>query len=188
MPSRGAPPFNHRAEELERRIWEFVSDLMKNPDRLREDLERMIELEHEGTRGDPEREAKVWLEKLADVDQERRGYFRLAAKGHMTDEDLERELAGLEETRKAAERELALVKNRQDRIELLERDKDEILNYYATLAPKALDGLSPEERHRLYRMLRLKVLISPDRSLRVNGLLVTGPVQSGFMEPEMVPR
>jgi len=187
-PAGGAPPFNHRAEELERRIWEFVSDLMKNPDRLREDLERMIELEHEGTRGDPEREAKVWLEKLADVDQERRGYFRLAAKGHMTDEDLERELTGLEETRKAAERELALVKNRQDRIELLERDKDEILNYYATLAPKALDGLSPEERHRLYRKLRLKVLISPDRSLRVNGLLVTGPVQSGFMEPEMVPR
>ncbi len=111
----------------------------------------MIELEREGTRGNPEREAKAWLEKLAEVDQERRGYLRLAAKGHITDADLDRELAELEETRKSAERELAIVKNRQERIELLERDKGEILSTFARMAPEALDVLSPEERHRLYR-------------------------------------
>ena len=66
---------------------------MKSPDQLREDLERMIELEWEGTRGNPEWEAKAWLEKLAEMDQERRGHLRLAAKGHMTDGGLVRELA-----------------------------------------------------------------------------------------------
>ncbi len=29
------------------------------------------------------------------------------------------------------------------------------------MAPKALGGVSPEERHRLYRLLRLKVAVSP---------------------------
>ena len=79
-----------------------------------------------------------------------------------------------------------IVKNRQERIELLKRDRDEILNTYARMAPETLDVLSPEERHRLYRMLRLKVLINPDRSLEVNGALVTEPVQSEFMQPETV--
>ena len=77
----------------------------------------MIELEREGTRFDPKREAKSWLEKLAEADQERRGYLRLVAKGHMTDEDLDRELAELEEIRRTAERELAVIKNRWERIE-----------------------------------------------------------------------
>jgi hypothetical protein len=179
---------NHRAEKLEHRIWELVSDLMKRPEQLRADLERMIELERESRRGDPEREAKAWLEKLAKADQERRGYLRLAAKGRMTDEDLDRELVELEEIRRIAERKLAAIKNRRERIELLERNKDEILNFYAKMAPEALDGLSPEERHRLYRMLRLKVAANPDRSLEVSGALGTEFVQSEFVKPETVSR
>ena len=99
--------------------------MMKNSEQLREDLESMIELERKGTR-DPEREAKAWLEKLTEAERERRGYLRLAAKGLMTDEDLDRELAGLEEIRSTAKRKLAASKNRRDRIELLERDKDGI--------------------------------------------------------------
>ena len=43
---------NHRAEEVERRVWEFVSDLMKDPEELQTDLERMIELEKQRTHGD----------------------------------------------------------------------------------------------------------------------------------------
>lgn len=71
-------------------VWEFVSGLRKAPERLRADLERLIEQERAVMRGDPEQEAKAWLEKLSEVDQERRGYLRLAAKGHITDEELER--------------------------------------------------------------------------------------------------
>jgi site-specific DNA recombinase len=184
----GADRPNHRAKELEQRVWEFVFELMKSPERLREDLERMIEIEREGRYVDPKLETKAWLEKLAEVAQERRGYLRLAAKGHMTDEDLDRELGELEKTRRTAERELEAIRNRQERVELLERDKDEILDSYTRLAPEALDGLSPEERHRLYRMLRLKVIINPDRSLEVSGALETELVQLGFVQPETVPR
>jgi hypothetical protein len=55
---------NHRAEEIEGRVWEFVSNLMKDPEELRADLETMIEFEKRGAHGDPEREAKAWLDKL----------------------------------------------------------------------------------------------------------------------------
>src|SRR5215208_6192698 len=56
---------NHRAEEVERSVWEFVSGLMRDPEQLREDLERMMELERRGAHGNPKREMKAWLAKLA---------------------------------------------------------------------------------------------------------------------------
>jgi len=148
----------------------------------------MIDLEREGARGDPEWESKAWLEKLAEAGQERRGYLRLAAKGYMSDEDLDRELAELEEIRKTAERNLATIKDRREHIEPLERDKDVILNSYARMAPEAWDVLSPEERHRLYRMLRLTLVVNPDWSLEVSRSLGTEPVQSEFVQPETVLR
>jgi hypothetical protein len=57
---------------------------MQNPERRRKDLEGMIELEREVSRGDPDRETKAWLEKIAEVDQERRGWLRIAAKSGPT--------------------------------------------------------------------------------------------------------
>ena len=48
----------------------------------------MVELERDRLHGAPHHETKVWLEKLIEVDQERRGYHRLAAEGLMSDEEL----------------------------------------------------------------------------------------------------
>jgi len=42
------------------------------------------------------------------------------------------------------------------------------------MAPEALEALSAEERRRLYRMLRLRVVVNPDRSIEVTGALVLG--------------
>jgi site-specific DNA recombinase len=160
----------HRAEEVEQRVWEFVSDLMKDPDELQADLERMIELEKRSAHGDPEREAKAWLDKLAEVEAERRGYLRLAARDSITDAELDEALAELEETRSTAEHELASLQSRQEAIEALERDRDALLEHYASIAPEALEVLTPEERHQLYRMLRLEVVIRPDANLEVSGV------------------
>ena len=57
------------------------------------------------------------------------------------------------------------------RLRDLERDKDVLLDHYAGLLPEALDGLAPEERHRVYKMLRLTVVARPDGTLEVNGIL-----------------
>src|ERR687890_226452 len=161
----------HRAEEVEPRVWDLISSLLKGPGRLEAGLEEMIEQERAGLRGDPEQEAKTWLEKLTEVDQERRGYLRLAAKGVLTYEELDKALAELEETRETAEQELRAISARRETIENLERDKAALLEHYASMTPAALDALEPEERHQVYKMLRLTVEVCADGSLEVSGVL-----------------
>ena len=94
-------------------------------------------------RGDPDQEAASWLEKLSEVEQERRGYLRYAAKGHMTDEELDEALAELEEIRMMAEDELAIIRGRKENLEELERDRDALLESYAEMTPEGLDALTP---------------------------------------------
>jgi hypothetical protein len=94
-------------------------------------------------RGDPDQEAASWLEKLSEVEQERRGYLRFAAKGHMTDEELDEALAELEEIRMMAEDELAIIRGRKEILEELERDRDALLESYAEMTPEGLDALTP---------------------------------------------
>src|SRR5918993_1683668 len=161
----------HRADEVEPRVWNLISSLLKDPGRLKAGFEEMIEQERAGLRGDPEQEAKTWLEKLSEVDQERRGYLRLAAKGVLTDEELDEALAELEETRETAEKELRTISARRETLEKLERDKEALLEYYARMTPDALDALEPEERHQVYKMLRITVEVCADVSLEVSGVL-----------------
>ena len=176
---------NHRAEHVERLVWEFVSDLMKDPAQLRDDLERMIELEKSGSHGDPESESTAWLDKLAEVAQMRRSFQEQAAKGYMTLDELGATLDELAETRRTAERELAALQSRRKALERLELDKEALLEHYARIAPEALDSLTLEERHRLYKMLRLEVSVRPDSSLEIRGVFGEGAFLS---DSELVPR
>lgn len=160
---------NHRADRLEPEVWGIVSELMKDPERLREDLEAMIELERAGRRGDPAREAKGWLDKLAATDRMRRNYQEMAAKGLMTFEELAEELGRLKETRSVAERELGALRTHQERVEQLEKDKEALLRSYQDVAPEALEKLSPEERNHLYKVLRLKVRVHPNGDVEIDG-------------------
>jgi hypothetical protein len=50
--------------------------------------------------------------------------------------------------------------------------------------PEALDALTAEERHRIYKMLWLEVLAHPDTSLEVSGALVgaAGLGDSGILQ------
>jgi hypothetical protein len=162
------------ATKLEGQVWNFVRSIMLDPEELCSDLERAIELERNTRRGDPEVEVKHWLEKLSELNEERRGFLRLAAKGRIADEELDEELAALEETRQTAERELATLRQHEKRLEEMERDRVAVLDHYAALAPEALDFLTSEERHQLYKMLRLEVRLakSGDLELEMAGVPV----------------
>ena len=162
---------HHRAAEAEAAVWDLISRLLKDPERLRKGLEEMIEQERAGMRGDPDQEATSWLEKLSEVEQERRGYLRFAAKGHMTDEELDEALAELEDARETAERELAAVRGRKEVLEDLERDRDALLESYARMTPEALDALTPEERRQVYGRLRLNVEVFADGRMEARGIL-----------------
>jgi hypothetical protein len=49
-----------------------------------------------------------------------------------------------------------------------------LLERYATIALEALDSLIPEERHRLYKLLRITVIVQPDTALEVSGVFGEG--------------
>jgi cell division septum initiation protein DivIVA len=142
---------------------------MKDPEQLREDLERVVEEERLGIRGNPEQEAKAWLDKLDEVDRKRSGFQDMAAEGLITLDELRTKLAGLEEMHATAERELDALGSHREKLEALEQDKGAILETYAQMAPEALDSLTPEERHQFYRMLRLCVVVQPGGQTQVSG-------------------
>ena len=83
-------------------------------------------------------------------------------------------LAELQEARETVEKELRVIEGRKDHVQQLEHDRDALMEHYAGLVPESLNDLSPEERHQIYKMLRLKVLAYPDKSLEVSGSLVDG--------------
>lgn len=167
-----------RAERAEALVWGLVTELLTEPERLRSGLEEMIKRERTGSRGDPERETEAWLERLAEAEAERRGYLRLAARGSITDQELDEALSELQELRRTAQSELAVLRNRQEAIDALEHDRDALMESYAGAVPEALEHLGPEERHNVYRMLRLRVAAHLDGSLEARGIISTslGPV------------
>jgi len=178
----GSCPHNkqHRAEDTERRVWALVRRLLSDPERLRADLERMIEMERAATRADPDQEAKAWHSKLAEAERKRSGYLDLAAEGIMGRDELLEKLSALEEVRKTAEGELEALRRRQEWLGGLERDTDALLESYAQMTPEALDSLTPEERHHVYGMLGLKAMIKMDGTLEVSGTFGDGDALCGM--------
>jgi site-specific DNA recombinase len=159
-----------RAEHVEAEVWELVRSLMLEPEQLLNDIERMIEEEREAMREDPDREAEVWLETIATANRKRSAFQDMAAEGLITLDELRVKLAELDGIRKTAERELRVIANRRDTLRQLEQDRDSLIEHYANMAPEALDSLTPEERHQLYKILHLRVTADEDRNLTVEGM------------------
>ena len=84
----------------------------------------------------------------------------------ITFDELRTKLAALAETRQLAQRELDALHDWQERLQELERDTTALLEHYAGMVAEGLDELSSEERHRVYKMLRLKVTVQPSGVLK----------------------
>ncbi|MDP9475500.1 MAG: zinc ribbon domain-containing protein, partial [Actinomycetota bacterium] len=159
-----------RADKLEPEVWAFVSNLLTTPELLQAGLDRLIEDERKASRGNHPREAELWAKKLSEVERKRSAYQDQQAEGLITLDELRTKLAVLEETRTVARRELAILKERRGRIKDLERDADVLLDHYASMVPEALDDLTPEERHRVYKMLRLNVIMYAEGLVEISGV------------------
>ena len=70
---------HHKAKEVEEQVWNKVSKLLKDPERLRAGLERMIEEERRGAHGDPGVEVEHWLEEISEASRKRARYQEMAA-------------------------------------------------------------------------------------------------------------
>jgi Arginine decarboxylase C-terminal helical extension len=80
----------------------------------------------------------------------------------MTDEELVVALSELDESRGTAEHELEAALARGEALQRLEHDRNALMESYAGMVSETLDDLTPEERHRIYKLLRLGVRFRPD--------------------------
>jgi hypothetical protein len=158
-----------RAEEAEAAVWEFVSGVMKDPERIHIGMNELIEQRRNEARGDPERKAEAWLVKLAALDEQRSRAQDLAIEGLLGHDELRAKLTALEETRETVQRELQALRGLQEEVEELERERDALVASWADAVPEDLDRLTSEQRNELYRRLRLE--ITP----REEGYEVLGP-------------
>lgn len=117
------------------RVWDTISALLKEPERLRAGLDAVIEREKAAAHGDTEAQTRLWLNKLAEVDPKRARYQQMAAEDLIDFDELRARIAELDETRRTADRELRDLRGRQEQIRQLEEDRDVLLEHYAGLAP-----------------------------------------------------
>lgn len=163
-----------RAEDAEGAVWNLVAGLLSDPERVRVGLEAMIERERKAGRGDFSRDMRSWTERISECEKMRARYQELAAKGFMTLAELGLKLEEIENAKTTAEEELNTLRRRHVRLEELERDKDALMGTYSGAVPGVLDGLDPEERRRVYGMLRLRVAAGSDGALEARGILSEG--------------
>jgi hypothetical protein len=89
----------------------------------------------------------------------------LRLEGDISTEQFRTKRVALQDAKEAATTDLEAARSRRSRLEDFERDKEALLEYHARLVPEVLDGLTPEQRRTLYRMMRLTVLATPDGQL-----------------------
>ena len=63
------------------------------------------------------------------------------------------------------------MRGRREALARLEHDRDAIMRSYAAMVPETLGELVGQERHQVYRMLRLKVHVAPDGDLDIRGAI-----------------
>jgi hypothetical protein len=151
-----------RAEEAETRVWAFVSEILTNPQRLAQGLEKMLEDERQPSAGEDE---TPWLKRIAEIDLKRERLLDLHLGGEITTEQFRAKSADLEEARLAAEGQLEAARSRLARLNDIEQSKDALISHYASLVPQALTGLSSEEKNQTYKGIRLHVLAQRDGTL-----------------------
>ncbi len=151
-----------RAEEAERWVWGFVSEILTNPDRLTRGLEKMLENERQPSVGEDE---TPWLKRIAEIDLKQERLLDLHLDGDISTEQFRAKSAELEAARSAAVGQLEDARSRLARLKDIEQSKAALISHYASLVPQGLTGLSPEEKNQIYKMMRLHVLAQRDGSL-----------------------
>jgi hypothetical protein len=145
------------AIDAEATVWGFISDLLQDPKKISSGMNTLIAQERVTGPQDAAKEAKVWKRKIAECVHKRSAYQDQQAAGLMTLEELGSKIQELDDVRRLAQAEVEALTRRQEYIEELEKDREALLKSMAEIVPDALEDLTPQERNKIYRMLRLEV-------------------------------
>jgi recombinase-like zinc beta ribbon protein len=105
---------NRRVDKVEAEVWESLRIVLSDPECLRADLDRIIEMKREAYGGDTRREMDVWLEKHTEAESKRAKSQHAYAEDAISLEDLKVRLAELEELRELATRALEALRRHEE--------------------------------------------------------------------------
>jgi hypothetical protein len=128
-----------------------------DPERLERGLDAYLEAEKEKAGGDPEKEARVFASRIAEVDSKRAAYQDLAADGLMEREELRAKLDALSRQKAASEEGLRALEGRRNKIGELEVSREKILARYRAAAPEELEKADGNKRRAVYNTLGVTV-------------------------------
>jgi len=163
---------NFRAERAEEEVWEKVLALLTKPKLFREGHKRMVERMKRESRS--ERSERTTLELHAQLEElaKLRAAFQLQqARGLMTLDELDSNLAEIEERKATHERELEKVQITQQKIAAIEASGEATLEALEAYSEKGLRNLTPEERNGLYRRFKVEAVGYPSGSVSVVAVL-----------------
>jgi hypothetical protein len=109
------------AIEVESTVWDFISNLLQDPNKISAGMETLIEQERATDPQDATIDAKVWKQKIVEYARKRSAYQDQQAAGLMTLEELGSKLQELDDARRLAEAELEALMRRQEHIERTSR-------------------------------------------------------------------
>jgi hypothetical protein len=132
-----------RADKAETRVWDFVSEILSNPHRLAQGLEKMLENERQPSAAGEE---TPWLKRIAEIDVKQERLLDMHLERDITTEQFRAKRSELEVARVAAEEQLEVVRSRLARLKDIEQSREELISHYASLVPQALSELSSEEK------------------------------------------
>jgi hypothetical protein len=162
---------------VEPAVWEFVCSLLRDPNRIRQGVERLVEREEERLlRTDTnEHEFKMWARRSRELERKRSNLQDMAAEGLITFSELGTKLDAVEEARRETRHRLEELGRHQQRLENLRQGTENLVDSYSEMVPEGLEALPSEERHRVYQMIELTVTARPDGSLLANMILGETP-------------
>jgi site-specific DNA recombinase len=166
---------NFRAEDTERDVWNFVSSVLKDPERLRSGLDEMLDREEALSSLAHNEDEEEWLKKLSELEVQEERLLDLYLEGKLESDRYDSRVRQLKRSRMTVQEELEHIRNRTARMKRLKQDRDTLLSHYSQITVQQLDKLEPEERNRVYKMLDLKVLAQKDGNLEVTWALGGDP-------------
>ena len=122
-------------------------------------------LENERQSATMEADEASWLKRIAEIQAKQERLLDLHLEGDVTTEQFRAKSAELEDARTAAKDQLEAARSCLRRLKDLERSKDALISHYASLVPQGLAELWPEEKNRVYKMMRFHVFAHRDGSL-----------------------
>jgi hypothetical protein len=130
---------NFRAEETETTVWEFVSGILKDPERLRRGLDEMLDKERASASRGLDEEEEAWLKKLSELEVQEERLLDFYLEGKLEVDRYGARVSQLKQARKTVEEELGRIRDRASHIERLERDREALLGHYSRVTTDSLD-------------------------------------------------